>query len=167
MSKKILNALIVASLVFSVSLNLSLFDVHAEESMQNIERKIESFETTNPAPYPTYKWINLGTLKLDPVTVNKVQDAKKLFGTAIFAVTGKLLPFTELPMGYLASLIDSGHTTFYVTITQYVSEDYEWHYFTYSVYEDANCTKYIKGNYCAKWRSRAVRSHQIENNLIL
>ena len=42
-------------------------------------------------------------------------------------------------------------------LTQYVSTDYQWHYYSYTVYEDAKCTKKVGSYTSQKWKDRYAR----------
>lgn len=158
MCKKFISFLLIIGLTTSSTIGISCFDVSAAESY-NPNSEIILYAASNP--YPEHKWINIGTLYLDPVTINKVQDAKNILADLIFSAIGVLIPIAALVTDKLSDSINNGHTKFYVALTQYVSTDYQWHYYSYTLYEDSSYSKSVGSGYSQKWKDRYARSKSI------
>lgn len=109
-------------------------------------------------PYPEHDWINIGTITLTPAKINEASDVRsaivKLIGSIVGSVYGGI---SGALVGYITSEVENGHTTFYIKLTQYVSTDYQWHYYSYTVYKDKACTQPVGTYVSSKWKDRYAR----------
>lgn len=153
--KQIFISLLSISLVLGTTVAFN--HVNAKETPDNL--------TYAANPYPEHEWICLGTITLDPVTINRSQDIKDIIVNDIWPIVGVISIPAAIVLNKIASKIDTGHTTFYIQLTQYISTDYEWHYYSYTVYEDKACTKSLGTTVSTKWqtRSRKLKSNNLLN----
>lgn len=144
---KIVMTFILTSALYTCVLPTSI--VHATEFPV-------AFRASNP--YPGHSWINLGTITLDPVTINNAIDVRSVFLTVLGGIVGSNFGAIGATLvSSVSALVNKGHTKFYIRLTQYVSTDYQWHYYSYTVYEDAKCTKKVGSYTSQKWKDRYAR----------
>ena len=101
-----------------------------------------AFRASNP--YPEHSWINLGTITLDPVTINNAIDVRSVFLTVLGGIVGSNFGAIGATLvSSVSALVNKG--------------DYQWHYYSYTVYEDAKCTKKVGSYTSQKWKDRYAR----------
>lgn len=145
--RKIVMTFILTSALYTCVLPTSI--VHATEFPV-------AFRASNP--YPEHSWINLGTITLDSVTINNAIDVRSVFLTVLGGIVGSNFGAIGATLvSSVSALVNKGHTKFYIRLTQYVSTDYQWHYYSYTVYEDAKCTKKVGSYTSQKWKDRYAR----------
>lgn len=151
----------ILSIFLSICMSLGVIMIFPSElQAKEIEIPV-SLAYSNP--YPEHDWINLGTIKLDPVQVNSAVSVRD----AVYEVLSKFVGafggiINQMIIDAIKRTFGGKQTyTFYIKLTQYVSTDYMWHYYTYTCYSDSACTKPIATYTSTKWQDRYTK-RQVE-----
>lgn len=140
----------------SIILSLSIFTYIFPIS--NVQANELPVPTNVGNPYPEHTWINLGTITLDKVTINNAISVRNVLLSAIGGIVGGVFGATSgTVVASVTAAVNRGEKDFYIRLTQYVSTDYQWHYYSYTVYSDAKCTKKIASYISTKWKDRYTR----------
>ena len=119
-------------------------------------------------PYPEHNWINVGTITLDPIQINNAVNVRNVVYNAISKYVGTFGGVVNNAIiSAITSQFQAGTYTFYIRLTQYISTDYQRHYYTYTVYKDAACRKPIGTYVSTKWQKRYRKTTNSSIHLII
>lgn len=159
-------AIALATVLMGSTISANITKIHAAEKDNQPEKLVEPIEFVDSltfnanqikaTPESRRSWINLGTITLDPTYVNNANKIQSAFTKTFIKLVGFCIgsPLSNSLANAIARQITAGKTTFYTRITQYASTDYEWRKFTYSIYQDAKCTKLVGTGEHPEWKLR-------------
>ncbi len=105
---------------------------------------------------PRLSWINLGTITLDPIYINKAESIQATFYRTLINLVGvcSANPIAVVVANKIANQIATNHYYFYVRLTQYSSTDYNWRKYDFKIYADKNCKTLLGTGEHAPWQLR-------------